>query len=201
MKKPFNLLIAVPCMDYMHVDFVKSLTKMQSHLQREGIRHVVQFHAGTLVYLARNSLALKAINDGFTHILFLDSDMVFDEDIVENLMFCDKDMVCGAFQARRRPYGSCVFKTLKPAERVTEYGTEPFRVQGCGMACTLISTEILKLVHSTFNTTFNPTEDFGEDLAFCWRVNRIGAEIWCEPTVRVGHIAHVPIYPGEEPAT
>ena len=39
MKKPFHLLIAIPCMDYMHVDFVKSLTKLQGHLQRQGIRH------------------------------------------------------------------------------------------------------------------------------------------------------------------
>ena len=42
---------------------------------------------------------------------------------------------------------------------------------------------------------------FGEDLAFCWRANNTGAEIWCEPTARCGHIAHVPIWPGEEPAT
>ena len=201
MKKPFHLLIAIPCMDYMHVDFVKSLTKLQGHLQRQGIRHEVRFHAGTLVYLARNSLALQAINEGFTHILFLDSDMVFDEEIVENLAFIDKDFVCGAFQSRRRPYGSCIFKTLKPVERVKEYGVEPFKIEGCGMACTMISTEILKLVQNTYNTTFNPTEDFGEDLAFCWRALKIGAEIWCEPTVRVGHIAHVPIWPGEEPAT
>ena len=201
MKKPFKLLIAVPCTDYMNADFVLSLIRLQAHLQHEGISHHVEIKAGTLVYLARNSLACKAINDGYTHILFLDSDMVFDETVVEDLLFCGKDFVCGAFQGRRRPYGSCIFTSLRPVERVKHYGAEPFRVEGCGMACTIISTEILKNVQEKFGTTFMPTAEFGEDLAFCWRAMQTGAEVWCDPSVRIGHIAHVPIYPGEEPAT
>ena len=205
MKKPFRLLIAVPCMDYVHVDFMKSLIKLTTHLQREGIAHHVETVAGTLVYFARNSLACKAVNENYTHILFLDSDMVFDEMIVETLCFSGKDFVCGAFQSRRRPYNSCIFKSLKPLERVTEYGAAPFRVAGCGMACTMISTEILKQVQGKYGNCFDPDRfdgvSFGEDLAFCWRANTVGAEIWCEPTARVGHIAHVPIWPGEEPAT
>ena len=201
MKKPFRLLIAVPSTGIMAADFVKSLIQLTEHLQHEGISHHVEITAGTLVYLARNSLACKAINENFTHLLFLDSDMVFHETIVEDLLFCGKDFVCGAFQSRRPPYGSCIFKSLKPVERVKEYGMEPFRVEGCGMACTIISTEILKQVQTRHGTCFQPTPDFGEDLAFCRRATEAGAEIWCEPTARVGHIAQVPIWPGEEPAT
>lgn len=205
MKKPFKLLIAVPCMDYMHVDFVQSLLKLCQHLQREGVRYHTEIQSGTLVYLARNKLANKAVNEEYTHILFLDSDMVFDETLVETLTFCGKDFVCGAFQSRRAPYGSCIFSSLKPVRRVKEYGIEPFQVEGCGMACTMISTEILKEVQSTYGNPFDPAiiEDitFGEDTAFCWRARKCGFEIWCEPMARIGHIAHVPIYPGEEPAT
>ena len=201
MKKPFRLLIAVPSTGLMAADFVKSLIQLTEHLQREGIAHHVEITAGTLVYLARNSLACKAINENFTHLLFLDSDMVFHETIVEDLLFCGKDFVCGAFQSRRPPYGSCIFKSLKPVERVKEYGIEPFRVAGCGMACTIISTEVLKQVQTKYGACFQPTPEFGEDLAFCWRAAESGAELWCEPTARVGHIAQVPIWPGEEPAT
>lgn len=205
MRKPFRLLIAVPCMDYVHAEFLKSLLKLTQHLQREGIRFETEICPGTLVYFARNKLACKAINENFTHILFIDSDMVFDEQIVDTLAFSGKDFVCGAFQSRRRPYGSCIFRSLKPVTKVEEYGAEPFRVAGCGMACTMISTEILKEVQSRFGNCFDPAwfdgVSFGEDLAFCWRANSIGAEIWCDPAARVGHIAHLPIWPGEEPAT
>ncbi len=205
MRKPFRLLIAVPSTDYMHADFVKSLMKLKQHLQREGINHEVEIIAGTLVYIARDRLACKAINDGFTHLLFLDSDMVFDEQIVETLQFSGKDFVCGAFVSRRPTYGKCVYSSLKPLTQIADWGKEPFRVKGCGMACTMIATEILKEVQTRYGSCFNPEIydgiKYGEDLAFCWRANDIGAEIWCEPTARVGHIAHVPIWPGEAPAT
>ena len=205
MRKPFRLLIAVPCTDYMHADFVKSLVNLTGRLQREGIRHTVEIVSGTLVYIARDKLACKAINEGFTHILFIDSDMVFDDGIVETLQFCGKDFVCGAFQSRRPPYQKCVYKKLKPLENVDSWGAEPFRVEGCGMALTMISAEILKEVQTRNGTCFSPEMidgvKYGEDLAFCWRAKQIGAELWCEPTARVGHITHVPIWPDEEPAT
>ena len=206
MRKPFRLLIAVPCTDYMHADFTVSLLRLTEHLNREGINHHVEIMAGTLVYFARNSLACKAVNENYTHILFIDSDMVFDENIVETLMFSGKDFVCGAFQSRKRPYGSCIYKSLNPPEKIKDYGgMTPFRAAGCGMACTMISTEILKEVLQKFGNCFDPERidgvAFGVDLAFCWRAEKVGAELWCDPTARCGHIAHVPIWPGEEPAT
>ena len=205
MKEPFRLLIAVPTTDYMHAEFVRSLMKLTEHLQREGIRHETEIVAGTLVYLARDKLACKVINEEFTHILFIDSDMVFDESIVETLRFSGKEFICGAFQSRRKPYGPCVYERLKPLEKIREYGLQPFRIEGCGMACTMISAEILREVQNRYGTCFSPEMydgvKYGEDLAFCWRVKEIGKEMWCDPTARVGHIAHIPIWPGEEPAT
>ena len=195
-----KLMIAVPCTDYMHADFVNSLVNLTGRLQRDGINYSVQIVAGTLVYMARNNLACRSVNDGYTHVLWLDSDMVFGDGIVEDLSMCGKDIVCGSFQSRRPPYSSCIFTSLKPLERVKEYGLEAFRVAACGMACVLVNTEVLKNVLNHYGNCFTPMGEYGEDLAFCVRAASMGAEIWCEPTVRVGHIAHVPIWPGEEPA-
>ena len=102
MRKPFRLLIAVPCMDYVHADFMKSLTKLTNHLQREGINHEVEIVPGTLIYYARDKLACKAVNENFTHLLFLDSDMVFDTNIVETLTFCGKDSCDANRESDRR---------------------------------------------------------------------------------------------------
>ena len=198
-----NLLIAVPTTDYLHAGFVKSLMDLSFRLHRDGVAHEIALEAGTLVYLARNRLANKAINEGFDRVLWLDSDMVFQPDIVDALEFCEKPFVCGAFQSRRPPYSSCVFKDirLKSLERVKEYGLRPFQVDGCGFACVLMKTEVLEAVSRKHGKCFTPMEDYGEDLAFCIRAKEQGYEIWCDPTARVGHIAHIPIWPGEEPAT
>ena len=198
-----RLLIAIPTTDYIHAEFVKSLVKLTEELNRQKIAYSVEVQAGTLVYIARNRLANKAINEKYTHVLWLDSDMVFHEQILDDLLFCGKEMVCGAFVSRRPPYGPCIYSSIKKnqVEKVKEFGTKPFRVDGCGFACVLTTTELLMAVNQKFGTTFQPTDYYGEDLAFCWRVGQIGREIWCEPTARVGHIAHVPVYAGEAPAT
>ena len=193
-----RLMIAVPTTDYVHADFMKSLVDLQARLIKDGVDVTVRIMSGTLVYIARNRIALEAIENGYTHVLWLDSDMVFGDGILDDLMFCGKDFVCGAFVSRRPQYRPCVYETLKPLEKVKRIGTEPFRVEGCGFACVLTAVGVLKDVQEKYGTTFRPTEDFGEDLAFCERAIDAGHEIWCEPTVRPGHIAHIPVYAGEE---
>lgn len=194
-----KLMIAVPTTDFVHVEFMKSLVELNAHLIRQGVDVSVRIMSGTLVYIARNRLALEAIEGGYTHVLWLDSDMTFGPDILDDLMFCGHEMVCGAFVSRRPNYSACIYTSLHPVERVEDFGAEPFRVAGCGFACVLTSVELLKAVYNQFATTFQPTALLGEDLAFCERVNSIGKEIWCEPTVRPGHIAHIPVYAGDDP--
>ena len=195
-----RLLIAIPTTDYIPADFVKSLAKLQQELGRRGIAYDVEVQSGTLVYIARNRLANKAINERYTHVLWIDSDMVFGEKVYEDLMEVGKEMVCGAFVSRRPPYGPCIYTSIEQnaIEKVKDFGIRPFRVDGCGFALVLTNVELLQAVTQKFGTCFQPTDYYGEDLAFCWRVKQLGREIWCEPTVRPGHIAHVPVYAGQE---
>ncbi len=195
-----RLLIAVPTTDYVHADFVKSLARLQCELGRRRVDYDVEIQSGTLVYYARNRLANKAINEDYTHVLWLDSDMVFDEQIVDDLAEVGKEMVCGAFVSRRPPYGPCIYTSIEKnnIKQVKDFGLRPFRVAGCGFAAVLTTVELLQTVNQKYGTCFQPTDYYGEDLAFCWRVNQLGREIWCEPTVRAGHIAHVPVYAGQD---
>ena len=195
-----KLMVAVPTTDYVHAEFVRCLGQMCIELAENGTEVDLQVQSGTLVYIARNRLARKAIDRGFTHVLWLDSDMTFSPNIVDDLLFCGKEMVCGAFVSRRPQYSPCVYSDISDPGNmvpVKNFGTEPFRVDGCGFAAVLTETQLLKDVWTKFDTCFRPTEKYGEDLAFCDRVKQIGGEIWCEPTVRPGHIALVPVYAGE----
>ena len=199
-----KLMIAIPTTDYINADFVISLNRLVKELQKQKIEYSVEIMAGTLVYIARNRLAQKAVNEKFTHVLWLDSDMVFNDQIVDDLMTSGKEMVCGAFVSRRPPYGPCVYTSIRKNDirKVEHFGMTPFRVDGCGFACVLTTSELLMAVMQKYGNCFTPTDYYGEDLAFCWRVNSIGREIWCEPTVRPGHIAHIPVYAeGQQPGT
>ena len=192
-----KLLIAIPAMDYVHVEFVKSLLALKDELTASDLvqKLEISIESGTLVYLARNKLARKAVNEDYTHVLWLDSDMVFTPGIVEDLAFCGGSVVSGIAVSRRQPFGSCLFSSLDPVERITEYPREAFEVAACGFACVLTDVEVLKSVFQTFGTAFTPTDTFGEDVAFCGRARRCGYKIMAEPSVRLGHIGHIPIYP------
>ena len=180
----------------MHTEFVKSLTALACRLKDEGIDFDVAIQSGTLVYVARDKLAKKAINEGFSHVLWLDADMVFRPDLLAVLADSGKPFVVGICHSRREPYASCLFKSIEPAERFTEYPQETFEVAASGMACALIETDILrKVALQNYGSCFCPTRRLGEDLAFCQRVQACGYKIYAEPMAWIGHIGHITVYP------
>lgn len=195
-----KILIAIPAFDYIHTEFAKSLTALIQRLYQDGVQADVKFITGTLVYAARDRLASHAIQNNYSHVLWLDSDMVFDDELLYDLQFAHKDFVSGIARARRSPYCSCLFSDLQRIQRIEEYPTDTFRVAGCGFACVLIKTDILRAVKERYNTCFLPMSDLGEDLAFCQRASELGYPIWAEPAAKVGHIGHLIIYPDDAEA-
>ena len=196
-----KLLIAIPTYDYMHFQFVECLTKLIRRLDEDGVDYEVQFQGGTLVYVGRDRLAKMAIDKGFTHMLWLDSDMIFTEELLDCLMFSGKPFVTGIAHGRRPPHMSCLFNEIWPKVDRWEghdYPSSTFKVKGCGFACVLIETKIIEMVYTRNGTAFFPMRELGEDLAFCKRAADCGCEIWAEPTVQLGHIGHITVYPEYE---
>lgn len=196
-----KLLIAIPTNDYMHYQFVECLTKLVKRLDEDGIDYDIAYQGATLVYVGRDKLANKAMNECYTHMLWLDSDMIFTDDLLDDLMYSGKPFVTGIAHSRRAPHVSCIFKEIWPKVdrwEGCEYPIQAFRIGGCGFACVLIETEIVRNVYNKNGTAFFPMRELGEDLAFCKRATDMGYEIWAEPSVKLGHIGHITIYPEYE---
>lgn len=194
-----RLLIAIPTLDYVHSEFMRSLVNLTIRLKNEGINFDVEIISGTLVYSAREKLAKKAVNEKYSHVLWLDSDMVFTDDLLEDLMFSGEAFVSGIYHTRRPPHNSCIFKdiSLDNIQRYDkgDYPSNTFEIAGCGFGCVLLETCILEEVLLKYETCFLPLPSLGEDIAFCKRVHGIGQKMYCEPGVRLGHIGHITIYP------
>ena len=197
-----KLLIAIPTMDTVPVEFMKSLVALVEDLRAEGVDYEVAYETGTLVYMARDRLAGVAINGDYTHVLWLDSDMVFEPSLLEELQFSGKSFVTAIAHTRKAPYNSCLFKDirLETLERWkgTDYPGDTFEVAGCGFACVLMDADILREVKSVYDTCFAPLPHYGEDISFCKRAGALGYKFYAEPNIRLGHVGKYVVYPEEE---
>lgn len=178
-------LVAIPCMDEMDSAFV------QSYLGMIKVGDVEQgIVSGTLVYEARDRLADKAVRDGFDYVLWFDSDMVFRPTTMMDLMAHGKDIVCGLYCARRPPYVPVMYRREgDKLVNITEYPDRLVEIDGCGFGAVLTRTEVLAKCFDKFGTCFLPMYGYGEDLSFCNRAKELGYKMWCDPNLKVGHIA------------
>lgn len=185
-------LIAIPCMEKMDTAFVRCLLGL-----RKAGETAIQLLANTLVYLSRDQLAKVAVDNGTDWLLFLDSDMIFDEDICLRLIKAAEeekaDIVTALAFRRRAPFTPCIWKKIDmDAQIVEEFDELPagrFEIDACGMAGCLIRTEWLFKTFEEFGTCFIPFEHFGEDLSFCIRAKKLGAKIICDSDVMMGHLS------------
>lgn len=98
MNKLPKVLIAIPCGETLETEFVKCLFSIKAKADVS-----IEFLSGSLVYVARERLADKAIQGGYDYVLWLDSDMVFNGDILQRFLDLDKDFVSGIYFTRKLP--------------------------------------------------------------------------------------------------
>lgn len=195
-----KILIAIPCMDQVPAPFAQSLAM----IQKTEDNVACAFQMGSLIYTSRNNLALQAMKTEFDYMLWLDSDMVFQQDLLIRMkQTMDEkglDFLTGLYFRRVPPFTPVLFDQLDIAEdgscTWTDFKDVPeglFKVGGCGFGCVLIKTDVLFDVQAKFGELFNPIANMGEDLSFCWRARQCGYDIWCDPSLVCGHVGYTVI--------
>ena len=200
-------LIAIPCMDYIEADFVECLTNLRPVGDIE-----VKYMKASLVYDARNQITRYALEKGgFDYILWLDSDMTFDPDLMEKLIAdiegkedgVRKMAVTGLCFGRRPPFKPCIYsrldiqtngKMVNPVcENWFDYPRDSvFEVDACGFACLLMRMEMLEAM-GIYGVPFFPVGGLGEDLTFCWRARKLDMKFHCDSRLKIGHIMRVSV--------
>ena len=184
-------LIAIPCLDMVHTEFCRSLARL--HTVGE-IHH--SFVQCSLVYTSRKQLCRTAMESGADYVLWLDSDMVFEPTLMEELMkdMEGRDIVSAMYFARKPPYRPVILKTLEKTlgggnvEHYDDYPTDGiFEIAGCGFGCVMMRTNVIRQMAEIFSDTFGPIPGFGEDFSFCLRAKTMGVKMYADPKIIVGH--------------
>ena len=189
-------LIAVPCMDQVPAQFCQSLAM----LKKVG-ECAIAFQVGSLIYTSRDNLSKKAVSMGAEYIFWLDSDMVFEPDILIKMMdeIEPNTILTGLYFRRVAPFSPVLFDKLEMTDKGCEWTDfkeipdKPFEVGGCGFGCVLMPTEAIVSVVLEHTQMFNPMKGVGEDLSFCWRARQSGYKIVCDPQLKLGHVGHTVI--------
>ena len=197
-----KVLIAVPALDTMPTQTAYCMLTMKKDCPSR-----FSFIVRASCHDARNMLAREAIDSGADRVLWIDSDMVFNDDIMIRLgEDLDKgyDMVGGIYFRRELPTSPLVYKSLGEIESKTIMGDTCARAEvwtdyprdslfecaGYGFGAVMMKTELLKKLG---DYAFTPFNHLSEDLSFCARALDAGALIACDSRVKVGHVGQIVI--------
>ena len=181
------LTIAIPTHDSLKAHTVSSLFRAIPTLD---CRVRLDIHTGCYVHDARNKLVDKAIRSGCTHILFIDSDMQFEEDAINKLIAHKKEIVGGLYYKRQLPKTPNFMieqdgKLLIPDE-IPESITKVFMV---GTGFMLIDLKVFeKITPPWFFFGVVNNKMLGEDTFFCYQAKKAGIDVWLDPNIKLSHI-------------
>ncbi len=134
-------------------------------------------------------LANQALEKGATHLLFIDSDMLFPADTLEKLLAQDKDIIAVEYNKRKFPLESVT--AYFPDQPKSE--TESFKVGVAGTGVMLIKTDVFKNEKMgknwfSFGRNAEGKNVIGEDGWFCNTARSAGYDVWVDPTIKVYHL-------------
>ena len=190
-----NILIAVPCLDSVPAVFAQSL----SMLEKVG-NCAVAFQVGSLIYTSRNDLAQHALKMQADYVMWFDSDMQFDPDILKRMLEImeknDLDILSGVYFRRVPPYTPVLFDELELVDGVVKHHKMDhvpeglFEIAGCGFGCVLMKVDVLLDCIAKYRDFFSPFNQVGEDLSFCIRARECGYKIYADSSLQLGHCGH-----------
>ena len=175
-----------------------SLDKLISATHGTGVSLAIPRGASSILPKQRNDLVWKMLEMQATHLLFIDSDMVFDGDFLLYLLDHNRDIVSGLCVSRGAPYTPVVRMKNKDGKYRPVDGLEDGRfiedVDGVGMAFCLIKKRVFEKIEPPwFAMPPYGNEVQGEDYYFCEKAKLAGFQISVDCSLVVGHITDHPV--------
>lgn len=198
-----TLVALVPTATAIEPECEASLSKLRAR----GIK-VRVFRGASAIDQARSMMAYDALRDGFTKLLWVDSDIAFEPEDVDRLLEHDKPFVCGIYPKKG---GRVITSHALPGTRELVFGEEGGLVEILYAAggFTLVDRIVYDAVrekHSLpvcnehsgsplvpyYQPMVKETDDgpwyLAEDYAFCERARQAGFAIHADTRIRLRHI-------------
>ena len=175
---------------FCHTDFMDSWTLLIIEAIRQNINiDIIRANSGTIEKM-RNSIVNGAVESKCTHLLFLDSDMIFPPDVIPRLLAHELNIV-GALTFKRYPPFNPIMmegEELK-LKYIWPYEEGLVRVDATGTGCLLINMDVFKKIKKPyFKQRSVNGMPIGEDVGFCYKAGNAGFDIFVDTTIKTIHI-------------
>jgi len=151
---------------------------------------------------ARNQIIQQAINEEYSHVLFIDDDVLVPNDIITRLLAHNVDMVTGLYLLRKWPHQPIVFTGAREETPSVKWrclvenqnGLVP--IDAAGLGCCLIDTKVFKALEHPWITLGDPDpETWCDDVPFFNKARKAGFKAYCDTTLRCGHFSQLIVWP------
>lgn len=193
-----KITIGICCGGTIRAETATSLVSNLINLAQRDLAPNLLFQIGGYVDVNRNKIVEEAIKQGTTHLMFVDSDMVFPDDGIFRLLERDKDIIGGNYNVRLDPtspdFSGPTVKMLENGKPVSmlkkDFPTELFECYAVPTGFMMIKTSVFKKLKTPYFKAYQDAkgEHHTEDIEFCKQARQKGFKIFCDPTIKIGHI-------------
>ena len=88
-----KLFVATPVHSEVSIHYMQSVFKLQAKCHEKKIPIMLQLMKSSLVTQGRNLCVSEFLNSGYTHMLFIDSDILFDADSIFKMIEKDEEVL------------------------------------------------------------------------------------------------------------
>lgn len=214
MSSKKKILIGIPAYDSkVNALTMVSIFNNLRELEREG--HALNFYLqtkGCYIDLNRNRIVNEFLKDGFTDLIFVDSDVAFEYDAMKKLIDQDAQVVGGIY-----PYRELDDKGYPIDIKLDENKFPVTNFQKGLIECIHLPTGFMRIRRDVFdilNEKYPENRDdkgdtfhfrtgllfldrgdksyYGEDVYFCKICNEAGIKVYCDPTIEFIHFGTLP---------
>jgi GT2 family glycosyltransferase len=192
-----RIAICIPVREEVSTEFLGSfLNLIFNNMKKYEL--IVSFSELCPIELARNDLVERALNHDPDYIFFIDSDMIFPENILDNLINMDKDIASALYFMKSPPYKPiakimkdklfCIIDAIQLNQII--------EVDAVGLGCCLIKREVFEKIKEEEKKIFDTmeykvgdkTQLLSEDTFFCLKAKESGFKIFLNTGLICKHI-------------
>jgi hypothetical protein len=197
-----KLLVAIPSNRDWKVAFGQSLLGLAAHVFKLGIETLFLPSINvSLLPLARQAYLNRAIEEDFTHLLFIDDDMKFSTEAFDFLISRNVDIVAANYTRKDNEdeFKGVPLKTTASKDGMLLFSNNKSgceKVDSCGFGFCLIKIDsIKKIPEPHFEIVWDKVEKryIGEDTRFCEILNEHNIDIHIDHDAS-RHVSHIGDY-------